>query len=69
MLMKNQKVLTAISFGIIAFALVVCTGCGKIEAIKAPCPVHELEDEIREKTRYRGLYHELEFFGICPRCA
>lgn len=47
----------------------ICTGCGKIEAIKAPCPVHDLEDEIREKTGYRGLYHELEFFGTCPKCA
>ena len=47
----------------------ICTGCGKIESIKAPCPVHELEDEIREKTGYRGLYHELEFFGVCPACA
>jgi Fur family ferric uptake transcriptional regulator len=47
----------------------ICTGCGKIEAIQAPCPVHELENEIREKTGYQGLYHELEFFGTCPRCA
>ncbi len=47
----------------------ICTGCGKIESIKAPCPVHELENEIREKTGYQGLYHELEFFGTCPRCA
>jgi Fur family ferric uptake transcriptional regulator len=47
----------------------ICTGCGKIESIKAPCPVHDLENEIREKTGYRGLYHELEFFGRCPRCA
>jgi len=46
----------------------ICTGCAKIEAIKAPCPVHDLEDEIREKTGYQGLYHELEFFGICPAC-
>lgn len=46
----------------------ICTGCGKIESIQAPCPVHELEDEIREKTGYRGLYHELEFFGTCPSC-
>ncbi|HSG35472.1 MAG TPA: transcriptional repressor [Sphingomonadaceae bacterium] len=46
----------------------ICTSCGKIEAIKAPCPVHELEDEIREKTGYQGLYHELEFFGTCPQC-
>ncbi len=47
----------------------ICTGCGKIESIKAPCPVHDLEDEIREKTGYQGLYHELEFFGTCPECA
>lgn len=47
----------------------ICTSCGSIEAIKAPCPVHQLEDEIREKTGFRNLYHELEFFGICPNCA
>jgi len=47
----------------------ICTGCGSIEAIKAPCPVHQLEDEIRLKTGYRNLYHELEFFGVCPKCA
>lgn len=46
----------------------ICTDCGKIEAIQAPCPVHELENEIREKTGYQGLYHELEFFGTCPEC-
>ncbi len=47
----------------------ICTGCGKIDSVEAPCPVHELEDEIREKTGYKGLYHELEFFGTCPKCA
>ena len=47
----------------------ICTGCGSIESIKAPCPVHQLEDEIREKTGFRNLYHELEFFGVCPKCA
>jgi Fur family transcriptional regulator, ferric uptake regulator len=46
----------------------ICTSCGKIDAIKAPCPVHKLEEEIREKTGYSGLYHELEFFGVCPAC-
>ena len=46
----------------------ICTGCGSIEAITAPCPVHELEDEIRNKTGFRNLYHELEFFGLCPHC-
>jgi Fe2+ or Zn2+ uptake regulation protein len=47
----------------------ICTTCGSIEPIQAPCPVHHLEDEIREKTGYRNLYHELEFFGVCPKCA
>ena len=47
----------------------ICTRCGRIEPIQAPCPVHQLEEEIRHKTGYRNLYHELEFFGICPRCA
>ncbi|MEY3394888.1 MAG: hypothetical protein RL346_1124 [Verrucomicrobiota bacterium] len=47
----------------------ICTGCGKIEAVKAPCPVHQLEEEIRQNTGYRNLYHELEFFGTCPACA
>lgn len=46
----------------------ICTSCGSIEAIQAPCPVHHLEDEIREKTGFRNLYHELEFFGVCPKC-
>ena len=47
----------------------ICTECGLIESVKAPCPVHELEDEIRRKTGFRNLYHELEFFGTCPACA
>ncbi len=46
----------------------ICTTCGSIEPINAPCPVHQLEDEIREKTGFRNLHHELEFFGVCPAC-
>jgi Fe2+ or Zn2+ uptake regulation protein len=46
----------------------ICTSCGSIEPVKAPCPVHALEEEIREKTGYQNLYHELEFFGTCPAC-
>lgn len=46
----------------------ICTSCGSIEAINAPCPVHHLEDEIRRKTGFQNLYHELEFFGVCPKC-
>jgi Fur family ferric uptake transcriptional regulator len=47
----------------------ICVECGTIEPIKAPCPVHELEEEIRSKTGFKNLYHELEFFGVCPKCA
>lgn len=47
----------------------ICTRCGSIEPIQAPCPVHQLEAEIREKTGFQNLYHELEFFGVCPKCA
>lgn len=46
----------------------ICTGCGSIDQIQAPCPVHALEDELREKTGFNNLYHELEFFGTCPAC-
>ena len=47
----------------------ICTECGSIAPVQAPCPVHELEEEIRRKTGFKGLYHELEFFGVCPKCA
>jgi Fe2+ or Zn2+ uptake regulation protein len=47
----------------------ICTECGLIEPVKAPCPVHELEKEIQFTTGYKNLYHELEFFGTCPKCA
>jgi len=47
----------------------ICTSCGSIDSVNAPCPVHALEEEIREKTGFTGLYHELEFFGVCPKCA
>jgi len=46
----------------------ICTECGSIAPVQAPCPVHELEEEIRRKTGFRNLYHELEFFGVCPKC-
>jgi len=46
----------------------ICTDCGSIEPVNAPCPVHELEKEIQFTTGYKNLYHELEFFGTCPAC-
>ena len=46
----------------------ICTECGSIEPVNAPCPVHDLEKEIQFTTGYKNLYHELEFFGTCPQC-
>jgi len=46
----------------------ICSSCGDIKAVKAPCPVHQLEQKIAKDTGYSGLYHELEFFGTCPNC-
>ena len=46
----------------------ICTQCGSITPIDAPCPVHELEKEIQRTSGYQNLYHELEFFGTCPEC-
>ncbi|MBK1855581.1 transcriptional repressor [Verrucomicrobiaceae bacterium 5K15] len=47
----------------------ICTSCGNIETVNAPCPVRDLEKEIQFTTGYKNLYHELEFFGTCPACA
>ena len=48
---------------------IVCTECGSIDPINAPCPVHELEKEIKFTSGYKNLYHELNFFGVCPQCS
>ena len=46
----------------------ICTECGSIDALEIACPVEQLEKEISEKSGFKRLYHELEFFGICPAC-
>ncbi len=47
----------------------ICSECGTIEELDIACPVEALEKEISAKSGYRKLYHELEFFGVCPDCA
>ncbi|MGI8602616.1 MAG: Fur family transcriptional regulator [Verrucomicrobiales bacterium] len=46
----------------------VCTACGKIEDLDLRCPVEALEKEIMKSRGYRSVYHELEFYGLCPAC-
>lgn len=47
----------------------VCTACGKMEEIDMACPVHALEAQLEKSSGFRHIYHELEFFGICPACS
>jgi len=46
----------------------ICTDCGAIDQLEMECPVEKLEKRITESTGYRKLYHELDFFGVCPKC-
>jgi Fe2+ or Zn2+ uptake regulation protein len=46
----------------------VCTGCGEIAEIDLECPVRTLEQQLQKKSGYHHVYHELEFFGVCPGC-
>jgi len=46
----------------------ICTECGAIEKLDLACPVEKLEAQISRDSGFRKLYHELEFFGICPAC-
>jgi Fur family transcriptional regulator, ferric uptake regulator len=47
----------------------ICTKCGSIEPLDISCPVEALEKQIAKKSGFSRLYHELEFFGVCPKCA
>ncbi len=46
----------------------VCTSCGRIDRLDIACPVEELEAQISKKSKFTELYHELMFFGRCPKC-
>jgi len=47
---------------------VVCTVCGRLQALDMHCPVEPLEAEVARRTGFRHLHHELQYYGICPRC-
>jgi Fe2+ or Zn2+ uptake regulation protein len=46
----------------------ICEGCGKVEALETSSPFPELKEKLMEKTGFRTLSHELEFYGICALC-
>ncbi len=47
----------------------ICTQCGRIQRLDLACPVEALEKEIEKQSGFRQLYHELEFYGLCPACS
>ena len=47
----------------------ICTECGSIGTLDLGCPVEAMELEVSRRSGYRKLYHELEFFGVCPSCS
>jgi len=46
----------------------ICTGCGSVESLDISCPVETLEREISAGSGFTNLYHELQFYGVCPAC-
>jgi Fur family ferric uptake transcriptional regulator len=46
----------------------ICTGCGSIAEVDMACPVRNLERKLEKSSGFRHVYHELEFYGICPGC-
>ena len=47
----------------------ICTQCGRIQRLDIACPVEALEKQIEKASGFQKLYHELEFYGLCPQCA
>ena len=47
----------------------ICESCGEVSVLDIACPVHKLEQDLMEQTGFKGLHHELEFYGTCPDCA
>lgn len=45
----------------------VCTQCRRMVEV-GDCIVRELEARVAAASRFVGVTHRLEFFGICPAC-
>ncbi|MDZ7957943.1 MAG: Fur family transcriptional regulator [Aulosira sp. DedQUE10] len=44
-----------------------CLQCGVSIPINQ-CPVHDLEEKLQDKHKFKIFYHTLEFFGLCNQC-
>ncbi|MDQ6632694.1 MAG: transcriptional repressor, partial [Verrucomicrobiota bacterium] len=45
----------------------ICTRCSDIVEV-ADCFPQELETKIARRNGFKSISHNLEFFGLCPRC-
>jgi Fur family ferric uptake transcriptional regulator len=50
------------------FSFLVCRCCGVITPIPNDEPLHTLGKQFGAQHGYAGLTHELEIFGVCPKC-
>lgn len=46
----------------------ICRQCGAISELPAESHCEHMECEVAATHGYKQLYHELQFFGICPTC-
>lgn len=44
-----------------------CTQCNECISIDA-CPLESLETNLSKETNFKITGHNLEFFGVCPKC-
>jgi Fur family ferric uptake transcriptional regulator len=46
----------------------ICCQCGAITELPAESHCEHMEHDVAATHGYSQLYHELQFFGICPTC-
>jgi Fur family ferric uptake transcriptional regulator len=46
----------------------ICRQCGAITELPAESHCEHMEHDVAAAHGYAQLYHELQFFGICPAC-
>lgn len=45
----------------------ICINCKELIPLEN-CPLHDLEEQLSDKTGYEITSHSLEFRGLCPKC-
>lgn len=48
---------------------VVCRQCGDVALLDMDCPAEKLEQAVGRRTGFTDVDHELQFYGVCPKCS